>query len=108
MQAAASLQHPNIATAYDADEAAGVHFLVMEYVDGPTLAAYVKATGPLPLPRPCAWWRRRPAAWSAAHAAGIVHRDIKPSNLIVNRQGVLKVLDLGLAQFRGERARGSN
>ena len=50
VEAAARLQHPHIAAAYDADEADGVHFLVMEYVDGPTLAVYVRDRGPLPVP----------------------------------------------------------
>lgn len=102
VQAAAALQHPHIATAYDADEAAGVHFLVMEYVDGPTLAAYVKATGPVSLAAAVRLTAQAARGLAAAHAAGFVHRDIKPSNLIVSRQGVLKILDLGLVQFHGE------
>jgi serine/threonine protein kinase len=102
VQAAATLHHPNIATAYDADEAAGLHFLVMEYVEGPTLSAYVKATGPMPLAAAVGLVAQTARGLAAAHAAGIVHRDVKPSNLIVNRQGRLKILDLGLAQFHGE------
>jgi serine/threonine protein kinase len=102
VQAAATLHHPNIAIAHDADEAAGVHFLVMEFVDGPTLAAYVKASGPLPLAAAVRLAAQTARGLAAAHAAGIVHRDVKPSNLMVNRQGQLKILDLGLAQFHGE------
>ena len=104
VQAAASLQHPHIAAAYDADEAAGVHFLVMEYIDGPTLAAVVRARGAIPLAAAVRLVAQAAQGLAAAHAAGIVHRDIKPSNLILNRQGALKVLDLGLAQVQGERA----
>jgi eukaryotic-like serine/threonine-protein kinase len=101
VEAAARLQHPNIAAAYDADEAAGVHFLVMEFVDGPNLAAYVKQRGALALGLALRLMAQAARGLAAAHAQGIVHRDIKPSNLMVNRQGVVKVLDLGLAQLRG-------
>lgn len=101
VEAAARLQHTNVAAAYDADEAEGVHFLVMEYVDGPTLAAYVKTHGAVPLAAAVKLAAQAARGLAAAHAQGIVHRDIKPSNLMVNRQGVLKVLDMGLAQMRG-------
>ena len=100
IRAAARLSHPNIVTAYDADEVDGTHFLVMEYVEGADLAELVA--------------RRRPAAGGAglrlhppgglglqhAHEQGLVHRDIKPSNLLLARKGsVVKVLDLGLARL---------
>ncbi len=100
VEAAAKLQHPHIAAAYDADEAEGVHFLVMEYVDGPNLAAYVRDRGALPVAAAVRLVGQAAQGLAAAHAKGIVHRDIKPSNLMVNRQGQLKVLDLGLAQMR--------
>ena len=101
VEAAARLQHPNIAAAYDADEASGVHFLVMEYVDGPTLANYIKQRGPLPTTIAVRLAAQAARGLAAAHAQGIVHRDIKPSNIMLSRQGVLKVLDMGLAQVRG-------
>jgi Leucine-rich repeat (LRR) protein/tRNA A-37 threonylcarbamoyl transferase component Bud32 len=100
VEAAARLQHPHIAVAYDADEANGVHFLVMEYVDGPNLSACVKQLGPLPLAVAVRLMIQAAQALAAAHAQGIVHRDIKPGNMMVSSQGALKVLDLGLAQMR--------
>jgi serine/threonine protein kinase/Leucine-rich repeat (LRR) protein len=100
VEAAARLHHAHIAAAYDADEADGVHFLVMEYVDGPNLATYVREKGPLSVAAAVRLVAQAAEGLAAAHAQGIVHRDIKPSNLMVNRQGALKVLDLGLAQVR--------
>jgi len=100
VEAAARLQHPHIAAAYDADEAGGIHFLVMEYVDGPNLSACVKQLGPLPLAVAVRLTIQAAHALAAAHAQGIVHRDIKPGNMMVSSQGVLKVLDLGLARMR--------
>jgi serine/threonine protein kinase/Leucine-rich repeat (LRR) protein len=102
VEAVARLQHLNVAAAYDADEADGVHFLVMEHVDGPNLSAYVKIHGPLPLAAAVKLTAQAARGLAAAHDQGIVHRDIKPSNLMVNRHGVLKVLDMGLAQMRSE------
>jgi serine/threonine protein kinase/Leucine-rich repeat (LRR) protein len=101
VEAAAKLHHQHIAAAYDADEASGVHFLVSEYVDGPNLAAYVRDKGPLPVAAAVRLAAQAARGLAAAHAQGIIHRDIKPSNLMVNRQGMLKILDLGLAQMRG-------
>lgn len=104
VEAAARLQHPNIAAAFDADEASGVHFLVMEYVDGPTLSSYVKQRGALPLSPAVRLMVQAASGLAAAHAQGVVHRDIKPGNMMISRQGVLKVLDMGLAQMRGQDA----
>lgn len=104
VEAAARLQHPHIAAAYDADEAGGVHFLVMEYVDGPNLSACVKQVGPLPLAVAVRLMIQAAQALAAAHAQGIVHRDIKPGNMMVSAQGALKVLDLGLARMRSSGA----
>lgn len=100
VEAAARLQHPNIAAAFDADDANGVHFLVMEYVEGPTLANYIKQRGALPIAIAVKLAAQAARGLAAAHAQGIVHRDIKPSNIMINRQGIVKVLDMGLAQVR--------
>ncbi|MDX1948517.1 MAG: serine/threonine-protein kinase, partial [Pirellulaceae bacterium] len=100
VEAVARLSHPNIAAAYDADEAAGLHFLVMEHVDGPNLASYVRDKGALPIAAAVRLLAQAARGLAAAHAVGVVHRDIKPSNLMVNRQGKLKILDMGLAQMR--------
>ncbi len=96
VHAAAQLNHPHIATAYDADEAGGVHFLVMEYVPGETLLAEVRR-GPLAPAAACRAARDAARGVAHAHAAGFVHRDVKPSNLIRAADGSVKVLDFGLA-----------
>ncbi|MBA4065561.1 MAG: hypothetical protein C0501_17970 [Isosphaera sp.] len=99
VRAAARLGHPNIVTAHDADEAGGLHFLVMEYVDGVSLERLVAKRGPLPVTAACALARQAALGLGHAHARGMVHRDIKPQNLMVTRRGHLKVMDFGLARF---------
>lgn len=99
VEVAAKLVHPNIVTAYDADEANGTHFLVMEFVNGPDLASFVKRSGPLPLQQAVAFLLQAAAGLEYAHRQGVVHRDIKPSNLLVDANGTVKVLDLGLARL---------
>ncbi|QDT52882.1 Serine/threonine-protein kinase StkP [Caulifigura coniformis] len=99
VRAAARISHPNIVAAFDADDANGVHFLVMEYVQGADLARVIRKVGPLPVENAVDLVRQAARGLAAAHAAGIVHRDIKPSNLLLDRHGVLKILDMGLARF---------
>ena len=99
VRAAAQLSHPNIVTAYDADEADGIHFLVMEYVDGTDLASMVKEHGPLPVAQAVDYVLQAAAALQYAHDKGIIHRDVKPGNLLVDRKNTVKVLDMGLARF---------
>jgi eukaryotic-like serine/threonine-protein kinase len=99
-RAVAALDHPNIVHAYDIDQDEQLHFLVMEYVDGASFQELVKASGPLDIGRACHYIRQ--AARGLDHAsskAGIVHRDIKPGNILVDRVGVVKILDMGLARF---------
>jgi serine/threonine protein kinase len=123
VRAAAQLQHPNIIAAYDADEARGVHFFVMEYAEGPNLHELLRKLGPLPIGLACELMRQAALALQYAHEKGIVHRDIKPANLLVtNLPGfprpagkavegaatvsspaappVLKILDFGLARLQ--------
>lgn len=99
VEAAAQLHHPNIVTAFDADEEGGIHFLVMEYVPGEPLGAYVTNHGPMPLRQALFCVLQAARGLSYAHAKGIVHRDIKPNNLLMDSAGIVKVLDMGLARF---------
>jgi serine/threonine protein kinase len=99
VQAAARLIHPNIVTAFDADEYRGVHFLVMEYVEGTDLSTLVKLQGPLPLARALDYVVQAATGLAHAHQRGIVHRDIKPRNLLLSRDGIVKILDMGLARI---------
>lgn len=101
MEAVGKLDHPNLVRATDAGEERGVHFLVMEYVEGLDAARLVGKCGPLPLADACEIVRQAAVGLEHAHAHGLVHRDIKPSNLIVTLAGQVKVLDLGLALLHG-------
>jgi eukaryotic-like serine/threonine-protein kinase len=105
-RAVALLDHTNIVRAYDfgkvTDGNRPIHFFAMELVEGESLEERVVRDGPL-LPVEAANFIRQVADGLAhAHAAGIVHRDIKPGNLLVDRDGVVKILDLGLAKFFGD------
>jgi serine/threonine protein kinase len=102
VRAAARLSHPNIVTAYDADTAGELHFLVMEYVEGITLAWLVKERGPLPIDEACDYVRQATLGLQHAHDRGLVHRDIKPDNLIRCSAGTVKILDFGLAALTAE------
>jgi serine/threonine protein kinase/formylglycine-generating enzyme required for sulfatase activity len=102
VEAAAKLEHPNIVTAYDADEAGGVHFLVMQFVEGTDLASLVKDNGPLPVDKAIHCVLQAARGLEYAHEQGVVHRDIKPSNLMLDKRGAVKILDMGLARLAGE------
>lgn len=105
VKAAARLSHPNIVTAHDADEAGGIHFLVMEFVEGKSLAEVVAANGPMPVSRACECIRQAALGLQHAFEKGMVHRDIKPQNLMLAPEGRVKILDFGLARFASERDR---
>src|SRR5262245_7031116 len=96
-KAASALNHPNVATIHDIGESAGVHFIVMEYVEGHTLAEKI-AGGSLPVAEILDIAVQVADALDAAHAKGITHRDIKPANLILTPRGQVKVLDFGIAK----------
>ena len=104
VQAAARLSHPNIVTAYDAEQAGDFHFLVMEYVDGLELSEVVNQRGPLPVAEAADYIRQAAAGLQHAHEMGMVHRDIKPQNLMLDEAGNIKILDFGLANFASESA----
>ncbi len=93
----ASLNHPNIATIHGFEDADGIHALVMELVDGETLADRV-ARGPVPVSEALAIARQIADALDAAHERGVVHRDLKPANIKLTSSGLVKVLDFGLAK----------
>jgi serine/threonine protein kinase len=95
----ASLGHPNIVMAYDADEAEVGHFLVMEFVDGRDLALCVEQEGAFSLQRAIDCILQTARGLAYAHAQDIIHRDIKPHNLLLDSQGVVKITDLGLARL---------
>jgi len=102
VEAAAKISHPNIVAAHDADCADGVHFLVMELVEGSDLSALVKKNGPFPVETAVNYVLQAAKGLDAAHKKGIVHRDIKPANLLLDTEGTVKILDMGLARLSGE------
>ena len=96
-QILASLNHPNIAQLYGIEEAEGTRALVLELVEGPTLADRI-AKGPIPLDEALPIAKQIAEALEAAHEAGVIHRDLKPANIKVREDGTVKVLDFGLAK----------
>ncbi len=93
----ASLNHPNIAAIYGLEESGGTQFLVLELVEGDTLADRIKA-GPIPVEESLKLALQIAGALEIAHDKGIIHRDLKPSNIKVTPEGTVKVLDFGLAK----------
>ncbi|MGI8836139.1 MAG: serine/threonine-protein kinase PknK [Pyrinomonadaceae bacterium] len=98
-QSASSLSHPNIVTIYAIEEADGLDFIVMEYVEGETLKAYIERSGALPLTTLLDIGIQVADALDAAHAIGLIHRDIKPANILITPRGQAKVADFGLAKM---------
>jgi eukaryotic-like serine/threonine-protein kinase len=100
----ASLNHPNIAAIHGLEESGGTNFLVLELVQGETLADQIKR-GPIPVEESLKLALQIAAALEAAHEKGVIHRDLKPSNITITPDGKVKVLDFGLAKaFAGEQA----
>ncbi len=105
VRAVAQLVHPNIVSAYDADVISGRYYLVLEYVNGPTLDQLVRAQGPLPADQACDFVRQVAAGLQHAHERGMVHRDIKPANILLQQNGdrpggfgLAKLGDFGLVR----------
>jgi serine/threonine-protein kinase len=103
VRAIAQLVHPNIVTAYDANEIDGRFYLVLEHVDGPNLEQLVRSQGPLPFNQACDYMRQAAHGLQCAHKQGMVHRDIKPANILVQRKDnahdLVKISDFGLARI---------
>jgi serine/threonine protein kinase len=99
VEAVAKLEHPNIVTAYDADQSGDTHFLVMHYVAGENLGAIVRRHGPLTVADAVNTIVQAARGLEYAHSRGVIHRDIKPQNLLLDESGTVKILDLGLARF---------
>ncbi len=107
VRAAAQLDHPNIVRAYDAEQAGDLHMLVMEHVEGLSLAQLLDREGRLPIADACSYIQQAALALQHAYERGMVHRDLKPQNLmLVSDKGVVKVLDFGLARLASERPQG--
>jgi serine/threonine protein kinase len=101
-RAVAALDHPNIIRAYSVDYDDGRYYMVMEYVEGTDLQKMVAQQGPLGFEDAVGYIRQAADGLAHAHQRGLIHCDIKPSNLLVNLQGVIKILDLGLSRFRDD------
>jgi serine/threonine protein kinase len=93
----ASLNHPNIAAIHGLEESEGIHFLVMELIEGETLKDRIK-TGPIPVEEALKLALQMAEALEAAHEKGVIHRDLKPANIKVTPDGKVKILDFGLAK----------
>src|SRR5499426_1833755 len=103
----ASLNHPNIAAIYGLNESDGTAALVLELVEGPTLADRI-AQGPIPVDEVMPIARQIAEALDAAHECGIIHRDLKPANIKLRPDGTVKVLDFGLAKALVQEAQGGD
>jgi serine/threonine protein kinase len=97
-RAASRLDHPNIVTTHDAGRDEGMHYLVMTFVEGIDLARLVQQHGRLSIPDACEMVRQAAVGLQHAFERGLVHRDIKPSNMMLAGDGIVKVLDLGIAR----------
>src|SRR6201988_2785209 len=104
-QVLASLNHPHIGAIYGFEDSGETHALVLEFVDGPTLADRI-AQGPIPLDEALPIATQIAEALEAAHEQGIIHRDLKPANIKVRPDGTVKVLDFGLAKRAESAGRG--
>ncbi len=103
-RAVAAVRHPNIVKAFDVGQEGAWHCLVMEYVDGVNLHKLVKRHGAVPESVAAHFIAQTATGLQEIMKSGLVHRDLKPSNLLLDREGVLKILDLGLARFTDQRA----
>jgi serine/threonine protein kinase len=99
-RAASALCHPNIVTVYESGRSPAGMFIAMEWIDGSTFRAIMNAGG-VEIAQAMDWGGQAARALSAAHTAGILHRDVKPENIMLRKDGVVKILDFGLARHGG-------
>lgn len=102
-RAIAALDHPNIVHAYSVDNEGDRYYMVMEFVEGQDLQRMVEAEGPLDYERAADYIRQAADGLAHAHGRDMIHCDVKPANLLVNKQGVVKILDMGMARLVGRR-----
>jgi serine/threonine protein kinase len=100
-KAASALNHPNIITIYEIEQIDSINFIATEFIDGETLRERMRSP-PMSLAEVLDVAIQTASALSAAHAANIIHRDIKPENVMVRRDGIVKVLDFGLAKLTAD------
>jgi serine/threonine protein kinase len=104
----ARLVHPNVVRAFDARNAGGCLCLILEFAEGMNLSQLVAHWGRLPVPAACALVQQAALGLQHAFEHGVTHRDVKPSNLMLDPDGTVKVLDLGLARLTGQASRSSS
>jgi len=104
-RAIAALNHPNIVHAYNVDNEGDRYYMVMEFVEGQDLQRMVEAEGPLDYARAADYIRQAADGLAHAHSRNMIHCDVKPANLLVSRQGVVKILDMGMARLVGRQKR---
>jgi serine/threonine-protein kinase len=103
-RAQASLNHVNLATLYAFLVEGGTAWMVMEFIEGESFASMIQRRGPIPSQESLPLFRQALLGMGYAHRMGIVHRDIKPGNIMLNRQGIVKVMDFGIAKVLGGRS----
>ena len=100
-RAAGVLQHPNIVTIYDAGEQDGMFYIAMEYIEGVTLHSLILQNRVLPVEQIIDYSRQICAGLDQAHAHGVIHRDVKPANIMIMPDGLVKIMDFGIAKAGG-------
>ena len=98
-RALAAVDHPNIVRVHDSGRDGNTHYLIMEYVEGKSLEHVLRVNGRIPMRQAVGYALQAARGLEHAHERGLIHRDIKPANLILDKEGTIKILDMGLARF---------